>query len=102
MTTPQDKVQCEAWFIETRLRSVSHREWGFEKPDVLHLIILSAEWNFQFMWTSYATHVSMAYLMVPFSILLENYMALEGLIWSQWSMPHTEASLGVTLSVLLL
>jgi hypothetical protein len=42
-------------------RRVNHHNvmmWGFEKPDVvLHPMILSADWHFQFLWTSYATHL---------------------------------------------
>jgi hypothetical protein len=31
---------------------------------------------------------------VPLGILLENYVAYEGLIWRQWPTPHNEPSPG--------
>lgn len=74
MTTPQDKVQCVAWFIETRLLSMYHEER-----------IITVSW--------YVAERSLMLCCIPWSFLLIDISNLCKLLmsptdrWSPWWCP---------------
>jgi hypothetical protein len=86
-STLQAKALCVVWFIQTRLTSMSRRQWivalatGAMKKSLTlcwHARILPGVGHIQFPLISYVTNFSTAYLVASLDISPEYYVTSEG------------------------